>query len=105
MPKIDDLLKSGTPFGVAIGLGAAVLAAAIVPALPALARAGRPAARAAIKSGLVLIEKGREVMAEATEDFEDLLAEVRAELQQENTFNRANMDNGDAIVKAEKEQA
>lgn len=82
MPKFDDLIKNGTPLGIAIGLGAAALATAVIPALPALARAGRPTARAALKSGLVLLEKGREVMAEASEEFDDIMAEVQAELQQ-----------------------
>jgi len=96
MAKVDDLLKNGTSLGVAIGLGAAVIAAAIVPALPVIARAGRPAARAAIKSGLALVERGREVMAEASEELEDLLAEVRAELQQERKAQSVNV--GDVEV-------
>jgi hypothetical protein len=83
MPKFEDLIKNSTPLGVVIGLGTAALATAIVPALPAIIRASRPTARAAIKSGLVLLERGREVMAEASEEFDDMLAEVKAELQQE----------------------
>lgn len=83
MPKLEDIVKNGTPLGIAIGLGAAVLATAVVPALPAIVRASRPTARAAIKSGMVLLERGREVMAEASEELEDILAEVKAELQQE----------------------
>lgn len=84
MIKIDDIVKSGTPLGIAIGVGATVLAGAILPALPALARAAKPGARAAIKSGLILAEKGRETFAEVTEEFEDILAEARAELREAN---------------------
>ena len=83
--KIEDLTKNGTPMGIVIGIGATVLATALVPALPALARAARPTARAAIKSGLLLAEKGREFISEASEELEDILAEARAELQREKT--------------------
>lgn len=84
MSKLDDFVKSGTPLGIVIGIGATVLATAVIPVLPALARAARPTARAALKSGLVLAEKGRELIAEASEEFEDILAEARAELRQDN---------------------
>ncbi len=86
MIKADDFFKGGTPLGIAIGIGASVLATAVIPALPALARAARPAARAAIKSGILFAEKGRELMSEAGEEIEDILAEVRAELQQGNAM-------------------
>lgn len=88
MIKIDDFIKSGTPLGIAIGIGATVLATAVIPVLPALAKAARPTARAAIKSGILLAEKGREFMAEATEELEDILAEAKAELQRENAMSR-----------------
>ena len=81
MTKLDDFFKSGTPLGIAIGIGAAALASAVIPVLPALAKAARPAARTAIKSGLLLAERGREIMAEASEELEDILAEARADLQ------------------------
>lgn len=100
MPKLDDIVKNGTPLGIAIGLGTAVLATAIVPVLPAIVRAGRPTARAAIKSGLVLLEKGREVMAEANEEFEDMLAEVKAELQRERTVPHPKAEVTDVVLKA-----
>jgi hypothetical protein len=77
--------KDGTPLGIAIGIGTAVLASAVLPALPALVRAARPTARAAVKSGLLLAEKGREFLSEAGEELEDILAEARAELHAEKT--------------------
>ena len=71
----NDLAK-----GVAIGLGAALLAPL---ALVAMSGVGRPAARAAIKTGLLMFEKGRETMAELGEVVEDLIAEARAEIEVE----------------------
>ena len=88
MIKIDDFFKSGTPLGIAIGIGATVFATAVIPVLPALAKAARPVARAAIKSGLLLAERGREFMAEASEELEDILAEVKADLLQENNMSQ-----------------
>ncbi len=104
MPRIDNLFKNGTVIGVAIGLGAVAIAAALVPALPAaIARAGRPAARGAIKSGLLLMERGREVLAEASEELDDLLAEVRAELQQGHSTHNSYSDQADAAFKTYEE--
>lgn len=80
MPTIEDIIKSDTARGVALGVGAALVA---VAAIPAILTASRPLARVAIKSGILLLEKGREAMAEAGEDFEDLVAEVKAELAAE----------------------
>jgi hypothetical protein len=73
MASLQDVLKSDITKGVAIGLGVAAASLVLFPAL-------RPAARAAIKSGILLFEKGREWAAEAGEQIEDLVAEVRAEL-------------------------
>ncbi|MBS4050951.1 DUF5132 domain-containing protein [Methylomonas rivi] len=105
MPKLDDLVKNGTPLGIAIGLGAAIAATVIVPALPAIVRASRPTARAAIKSGLVLLEKGREVMAEANEEFDDMLAEVKAELKQERKARTAHVDDTEVVIKSNSDEA
>jgi len=88
MIKIGDFFKAGTPLGVAIGIGATVLATAVIPVLPVLAKAARPTARAAIKSGILLAERGREFMAEASEEIEDILAEARAELKRENSMSQ-----------------
>lgn len=78
MALFDNGLKLGT--GVAIGLGALVLAPTVVPAVAAILK---PLAKAAIKSGFIIYEKSREVLAETKEVIEDLAAEVRAELSQE----------------------
>jgi hypothetical protein len=65
--------------GLAIGLGAAMLAPI---ALAAAGSFGRPLARAAVKTGLLFYEKGRETAAELGEMMEDLVAEARAELEE-----------------------
>lgn len=63
--------------GLAIGVGAWLLAPVIVPVLATVAR---PAAKAAIKGGMLLYEKGKELAAGTGEMMEDLMAEVRTEL-------------------------
>ena len=73
MASLQDVLKSDITKGVAIGLGVAAAGLMLFPVL-------RPTARAAVKSGILLFEKGREWVAEAGEQLEDLVAEVRAEL-------------------------
>ncbi|MCU0574105.1 MAG: DUF5132 domain-containing protein [Syntrophobacteraceae bacterium] len=71
-------IKLGT--GLAIGVGALILAPTVVPAVAAILK---PLAKAAIKSGFIVYEKGKEVLAETREVLEDLAAEARAELSQE----------------------
>lgn len=73
------IFSSDTAKGIAIGLGAALLA----PLALAAAGVGRPAARAAVKAGLLMLEKGRETAAELAEIAEDLLAEAQAEIEAE----------------------
>ncbi|MGK7876587.1 MAG: DUF5132 domain-containing protein [Xenococcaceae cyanobacterium] len=72
----DFVEDFGTP-GLVIGLGAVVLA----PILgPALAKVGKPIAKAAVKTGIVAYEKTKGVFVEAKETFEDIIAESKAEL-------------------------
>jgi len=73
MPNVGDVLKNDVARGVAIGCGLVAAGWLLAPAL-------RPAARAVLKNGLLLVELGREKMAEAGEAMVDLVAEVRAEL-------------------------
>ncbi|MGD8785296.1 MAG: DUF5132 domain-containing protein [Thioalkalispiraceae bacterium] len=77
---LEDAFKNGTGKGLAIGIGLAILTPVL---LPVLARAAKPTARAALKSGMILYEKGQEAIAEFGEVVEDLLAEARAEHEQE----------------------
>ena len=80
MPQLDEMLKSDLTKGFAIGIGAALLAPL---AVSLLSGAGRPLARAVVKTGILLIEKGRETVAELGEVFDDLAAEARADLREQ----------------------
>ncbi|MDN5869629.1 MAG: DUF5132 domain-containing protein [Nitrococcus sp.] len=71
-----EIITGEVAGGVALGVGAAILAPVV---LAAASGAGRPLMRAAVKSGIVFYEKGREVGAELGEVVEDFVAEVRAE--------------------------
>ena len=71
MALLDDLFKGNPLTGIAIGMGAYLLAPTIGPAL-------RPAAKAVIKAG-ILAYRG---LAELGEMATDLAAEARSELDQ-----------------------
>jgi len=79
-------LKGNIVTGLAIGIGSAIIAPLVVPAL---SKAAKPLAKAAIKGGLVLFETSKEKLAEAHELVDDLLAEARAELAAEGEANPA----------------
>ena len=79
MAFIEDLFKGNAVTGVAIGVGALLLAPGVVPAV---GRVLRPAAKAMIKGGLVLY---RETVSEIGEVASDLFAEARAELEEGNS--------------------
>ncbi|MBW4495013.1 MAG: DUF5132 domain-containing protein [Oscillatoria princeps RMCB-10] len=81
--KIGNLFEEFGPVGIAAGIGAVVL-------LPVVAGLGKPIAKAAIKGGIALYDKSKGVFAEAGEVFEDLVAEARAEIAEEQT--KAQMD-------------
>ena len=78
--EVEDLFEDvGTP-GIIAGIGALVLAPIVIPAI---AKIGKPIAKAAIKGGITLYEKSIGTVAEAGEVLEDLVAEARAELADE----------------------
>jgi len=79
MALVEDLLKGSTVTGLAVGVGALLLAPTV---LPAVGRVIRPAAKAVIKSGMVFY---RETLAEVGEVASDLFAEARSELEHENS--------------------
>ncbi len=74
MALLEDMMKGSTATGVAVGLGALLLAPTL---LPAIGRVLRPAAKAVIKGGIVVY---RETVAEFGEVASDLFAEAQAEL-------------------------
>ena len=65
--------------GIAFGIGFMILAPL---AARMLSGAGKPLLKEAIKGGLFVYERGRLVLAETRETFEDLTAEARSELSQ-----------------------
>lgn len=70
--------KSNLIIGLVSGLGASLLA----PALrPFLANVSRSLTKATIRGGIHLYEKGRESFAELGETVDDLMAEVKSELE------------------------
>lgn len=77
LPPVNEVLNNDIVKGVAIGAGVVALAGL---ALPAAYRAARPVARSTVKAAILFSEKGREILAEAAENLEDIVAEVKAEL-------------------------
>jgi hypothetical protein len=79
-------MARGYASGVATGVMISIAAAVFSPVwLPVLARWGRPAAKTAIKSGVIAYAAGRERVAELGESLSDLLAEAQVELTTEQT--------------------
>ncbi len=77
MGLLDNGLKGNVLTALAIGIGGAILAPVV---LPAIAGAAKPLLKAAIKGGLVLYEKGKETFAELSEVTEDIIAEAKSEM-------------------------
>ena len=74
IPDIEDLAEDlGVP-----GIAAIVLLPVLIPV--AAGKVGKPLAKATIKGGIVLYEKGKGVIAEVGESLEDIVAEAKAEL-------------------------
>src|SRR5574340_1202603 len=75
---IEDMFKGGNLVaGLAIGLGTAILAPGIAPAVSSLLR---PAAKAVIKGGIVAYDWGRQAAAQVGEPASDMATEARAEV-------------------------
>jgi len=73
--KLNDL---DLPKSLLVGVAVAVLAPVLLPVVGA---AVRPILKTAIKGGILLYNKGRELVAEAVESVEDLTAEAKAEME------------------------
>jgi hypothetical protein len=76
MAFIEDVTK-GSMATILVGIGVAL---AIPTVLPALASGLRPLAKAVIKGGVLVYDAAKEAVAEAGEQFNDLVAEARTEL-------------------------
>lgn len=78
MGLIDDALKlKGAPGMALFALGAIVLAPVVMPILGSVLK---PVVKNGIKGGLRLYQKSKELAAEAMESLEDIAAEAKAEL-------------------------
>jgi hypothetical protein len=75
MAIFEDITKGPVP--VLLGLGVAMAAPSIIPAL---ASGLRPLAKALVKGGLTIYDAAKEGVAEAGEQLNDLVAETRAEM-------------------------
>ncbi len=82
MALVEDGLKGNIVTALAIGIGAAILAPVVIPLF---ANVAKPLAKAAIKGGIQLYERGKEAFAEVAEITEDLVAEARSELAESTT--------------------
>jgi len=76
MALLEDLTESLWPNAL-IGVGAVLLAPVIVPAV---AGGLRPVVKALVKGGIMVTDKVNSMVAEAGEQLDDLVAEVRAEI-------------------------
>ena len=80
MALFDDMVQGLTSSwvpSVLVGVGVALVAPIVVPTL---AGGMRPLAKAVVKGGMMVYDKGAEVIAEASEQLSDMLAEARSEL-------------------------
>ncbi len=75
MASLDDLF-SGWGTTVLIGVGVALAAPTLIPAVGAVIR---PVAKGLIKGGLYIADSLQEIVAEGGEQLSDLIAEVQAE--------------------------
>jgi hypothetical protein len=76
VPELEEVVEG---LGVT-GITAIVLLPVLVPVATGI---GKPIAKAMVKGGIVLYEKGKGVIAEVGERFEDIVAEAKAELAEE----------------------
>src|SRR5689334_5396572 len=81
MALIEDVFKGNLATGLAIGAGALLLGPTVIQAVGGVLR---PAAKAAIKGGMVFY---RETLSGIGEMASDLVAEAKAELEQEASAN------------------
>lgn len=80
MALFDNGFKGNIVTGLAIGIGTAIIGPTVIPII---ANAFKPVAKAAIKGGVLIYEKGKESLAEVSEVVEDIVAEAKAELAAE----------------------
>ena len=72
----EGLFSNGLSAGVIVAVGAAV---AVPVLLPVAASVVRPLVKGAVRTGIVLYDKGNEAIAGMGEVIEDLVAEIKSE--------------------------
>ena len=77
-------LANGTQLVTGLAVGAAVILLAPV-LLPVISGMAKSLTKAGIKGGLIVLERGKVALAEARESIEDLTAEAKAEMAEEQT--------------------
>jgi hypothetical protein len=80
MPKITDLMEHAGRPRILVGIGAVLLAPVVIPVVAGI---GKPIAKSIIKGGMVAYEKSKGAFAELGETWEDMVAEARAELAED----------------------
>ena len=79
-PKISDFVEDAGAPGIIAGIGAVLLAPVL---LPIVAGVGKPLVKSVIKGGIGLYERSKGTIAEMGETWEDMVAEARAELAED----------------------
>jgi Protein of unknown function (DUF5132) len=74
----EGLFANGLSTSVIVAVGAAAIVAPVL--LPVAAAVVKPLAKGAIRTGIMLYDKGNEAIAEVGEVIEDLVAEVKSEV-------------------------
>lgn len=80
MLKITDLMENAGKHRLIVGVGAVLLAPVVIPVV---ANIGKPVAKSIIKGSMVAYEKSKGAFAELGESWEDIVAEAKAELTEE----------------------
>lgn len=78
LPVIGSEMRLGT--GLALGAATVLLAPVLLPVVGGILRS---ITKAGIKGGLIMYERGKLTFAEARESFDDLAAEAKAEMKEE----------------------
>ncbi len=73
--KLNDI---DLPKSLLYGVAAAIVAPVLLPVVGAVLR---PVLKTGIKAGILLYNKGRELVAEVAESVEDLAAEAKSEME------------------------
>ncbi|MCX8069326.1 MAG: DUF5132 domain-containing protein [Thermodesulfovibrionales bacterium] len=92
MPIFENGLRGNILNGLAIGIGAAIIAPALIPVVSSIVK---PIAKAVIKGGILCYERGKESIAEISEMVEDIAAEAKAEIEE---MQKRQQEGAEAVV-------